>query len=438
MWLQDVRPSSLVGIKRLARQIRNAEGVPLNQALRRAAQAASFSNFEHARRALRDASPTSNPDRQVFLTAYWTDRKTYKSGRETLEIRLSKPLTDLCKRSEMKLVRALHNMRLASPDHLVKDVLCPSQDFARGQICQTVRALRFMEATGLRPSDYKRARAATKNLDCDLPSQDHVSEWYDPASGRFILVDEPYSSAVVSAERAEWATRNNWRLHASAWAGMYLPYRCALFVASAASGASDFDALLRRIDAIPAPVTAENWEGVSAGDHTLFASPLAISPQDKRRAKAKGTIVPRSSKRTIPYMRSIIGQARKPNGTMTLGEHELAGRMVRALLQSCHKPWAVNDRLDRLQKTLVDWLYEDVPGRQFGDTDPVDLYYGAIPASDPLVVQAGSTPGVVDMLADLKGLLTNAYPNCAPLRRMTQQVEMSLEIIEGGRRLAIG
>jgi hypothetical protein len=430
MLLQDVRPSSMIGIKRLARQIRNAENVPLNQALRRAAQAASFSNFEHARRALPDASPAASLGHQLFLTAYWTERKTFELGRETLEIRLSKPLIDLCTRSEMKLVRALCNMRLASPDHLVKDMVCPSQDFARGQICQTVRALRFMEATGLRPSDYKRAQTATQILDCDLPDQDHISEWYDPASGRFILIDEPYSGAVVSAERGEWAVRNNWRLHASAWAGMYLPYRCALFVASDASGASDFDALLQKIDAIPAPVTAESWEGVSAGDHTLFASPLAISLQDKRRAKAKGTIVPRSSKRTIPYIRSFIGQARKPNGTMTLAEHQLAGRMVRALLQSCHKPWAVNDRLDRLQNTLVDWLYADVPERQFGDLDPVDLYYHAIADNDPLVIKADSTRGVADILADLKELLTNAYPNCAPLRKMTRQVEISLEIIE--------
>lgn len=287
-----------------------------------------------------------------------------------------------------------------------------------------------MEATGLRPSNSKRERAATRNLDCDLPGQDHGSGWYDPTSGRFVLIDEPYSNPLVTAERAEWAARNNWRLHASAWAGMYLPYCCALFVASEASGGADFDALTRKIDAIPAPVTAENWNGVSAGDHKPFVSPLAVSAQDRRRAGAKGTVVSRSSKQTIPYIRSFIGQARKPNGTMTLAQHRLAGRMVRALLQSCHKPWAVNGRLDRLQSTLVDWLYEDVPARQFGDMDPVDLYYDAIPDSDLLVVQAGSTDGVIEMLADLKALLTQSYPNCAPLRRMTRHVDMSLEIME--------
>jgi hypothetical protein len=211
---------------------------------------------------------------------------------------------------------------------------------------------------------------------------------------------------------------------------MYLPYRCALFVASAASDTSDFEALMQKIDAIPTPVTAENWGGASASDHTVFTSPLAISPKDKRRAKAKGTIVPRPSESTTPYLRSFIGQSRKPSGAMGLAEHQLTGRMVRAILQSRHKPWAVNTPIDRLQKTLVDWLYEDVPARQFGDMDPIGIYYDAISDSDPLVAQAGSTQGVVEMLTDLERLLTRAYPNCEPLRRMSRQVEKSLKIIE--------
>jgi hypothetical protein len=323
MLIEDVRPSNLVGIKRLARQIRNAEGIPLNQALHRAARAASFENFGQARRALRDAACGAGQGQQLFLTAYWVDSKSYEMGRETLEIHLSRPLARLCTKAEMKLIRALCNMRLASPDHLVKDMVCPSQVFARGQICEVVRKLRFMEATGLRPCTYKQAQAATKNLDCDLPEQDHISEWHDPESGRFILIDEPYSRAVVSAERAEWAARNNWHLRSSSWPGMYLPYRCAFFVASGASGTSDFEALMQKIDAIPAPVTAENWKGASAGDHTVFTSPLAISPEDKRRAKAKGTIVPRPSERTTPYLRSFIGQARKPSGAMGIVSHHV-------------------------------------------------------------------------------------------------------------------
>lgn len=429
MLIHDVRPSSLIGIKRLARQIRNSEGISLNQALQRAAQAASFSNFEHARSALGNACQTSNQNLQIFLTAYWTDRETYESGRETLEIHISKPLTELCTAPERKLVRALCNMRLASPDHLVKDMLCPSQNYARDQICQAVRALRFMEATGLRPSDDNRARIATKRLDGDLPARDHISKWYDPGTGQFILIDEPYMDAVVSPQRAEWAKRNNWCLRASSWPGIYFPFRCAMFVASNATGPLDFDAMMRKINGISQPVTAEHWKGKSAADHKLFTSPLAISSQDKRRAKAKGTIVPRPSKCTIPYMRSLIGAARKPNGAMTLSEHELAGRMVRSILQSNHKPWAVNAQIDRMQRHLVDWLYADVPARQFGDIDPVDFYYAAIADNDPLVTQAGSTGGVIHILTNLKTLLIGAYPNCAPLRKMTQHVDKSLEII---------
>lgn len=44
----DRSPSSLDGIKRLAKHIRNQNGVAYSEALRRAAQAAGFENFKHA------------------------------------------------------------------------------------------------------------------------------------------------------------------------------------------------------------------------------------------------------------------------------------------------------------------------------------------------------------------------------------------------------
>ncbi len=428
MSIENIRPTTLVGVKRLARQISKAEGIPLNRALQRAARAASCENYEHARRVLGTRPSSSRDSHRLFLTSYWTDQKTYERGRETLDVWLSKPLHDLCPKREMRLARALGNMRLAAPDHLVKDGLCPSQQYARDQLCQAVRVLRFMEATGLRPSDYRRAQAATKGLDGDLPENDHSTDWYDPASGQYVLIDEPYSNAVVSAERAEWAVRNNWCIRASSWPGIYFPYRCALFVASEVSSTFDFEKLMRTIDAMPAPVTAERWQGMTASGHTTFTSPLAISAQDKRRAQAKGTVVPRPSKATIPYMRTLIGQARKPNSEMSLADHQRMGNMIKAVLQSQHKPWAANRPLDKLCSTLVDWLYEDVPSHTFGRMDPVDVYYAAIDENDPLLARAESTRGVIELLIDLRELLTRDYPDCEPLRRMTRKIETSLRI----------
>lgn len=426
MLIEDIRPSTVVGIKRLARRISKAEGVPHKEALERAARAASFENLKHAKAVL--AAAPRPQAHQLFLTAYWTDRETYAIGRETLEIWLSKPLLDLCTKSEMRIVRGLDGLRLAAPDHLLKDMMCQSQHFARDQLCQAARALRFMEATGLRPCDDRRHRESTATLDADLPGNDHGSGWLDPATGGFVLVDEPYSDAKVSDERADWASRNGWRIRAAASPGIYYPYRCALFVAAETAGGVDLEALMRQIDALSDPVTADDWSGVSVADHALFCTPLTLSPQDRRRAKAKGTINPRSSSKTVPYHRFLIGAARKPNGKLPLAGHEEAGRMIAAVLQSRHKPWAVNEQMDKLCHTLVDWLYADVPQRDLDRLyDPIDLYYSAAPG-DALIARAGSAVGVVDILWDLRDLLAKAYPDSAPLRRQIAHITRASKI----------
>ncbi|MGF7170809.1 hypothetical protein FHS91_002497 [Sphingobium xanthum] len=426
MLIEDIRPSTIAGIKRLARRISKAEGVPHKEALERAARAASFENLKHAKAVL--AAASRPPAHQLFLTAYWTDRETYAIGRETLEIWLSKPLLDLCTKSEMRIVRGLSGLRLAAPDHLLEDMMCQSQDFARDQLCQAARALRFMEATGLRPCDDRRQRESAARLDTDLPRKDHGSGWLDPATDSFVLVDEPYSDAKVSDERADWARRNGWQIRAAVWPGMYFPYRCALFVAVDTARGLDFEALMQRINALPDPVTTVDWSGVSVADHRLFCTPLTLSSQDRRRAKAKGTINPRSSSKTVPFHRSFIGAARKPNGKLSLAGHEAAGRMIAAVLQSRHKPWAVNEQMDKLCSILVDWLYADVPHSVLDRLhDPVDIYYSAAP-DEALIVRADSAVGVVDILSDLKTLLAKAYPESAPLRRQIARITRASKI----------
>ena len=429
MSIESIRPANLVNIKRLANQLKKAEDITHKSALHSAARRAGFENYEHARKSLGNSLTAQNQSHKIFLTAYWTDRETFKIGRETLEIKLVVPLQILCTRAEMKLVGGLCNLRVASADHLVMDGLRPSQSYAQDELCKAARALQFMEATGLRPCPYEEAQKAIANLNGQLPKKDHPSDWHDPVSGQFILIDEPYSKAIVCPERAKWAKENNWFLKAAIWPGLYFPYRCAFFVASEKSDSFDFDALMETINAMPDPVTAERWPGETAENHETFLSPLAKTHQDKRRAKAKGTIVPRNSKKTIPYTRSLIGAARKPNGQMSLEEHRMAGRMIRAVLQSNFKPHAVNRRMDKLMSTLVDWLYEDVPHRELNRLyDPVDIYYGEMPSDDAFFLSTNSSKGVVDILTKLKRLLEHSYPDSKPLRQLTGRVETALKL----------
>lgn len=427
MLKEDVRPSSMLGIKRLANQIKKNSDISHAEALDRAARAASFENFAHARHAFANKACHGRGS-ILFLTYYWDDPEQRQVGRETLEVRLSRPLLDVCSKSDMKLVGVLSAMRMVAPDHLMMDDLSPTQDFAQSQLSQVGRALRFMEGTGLRPCTYERARKAKASLDGDLPRQDHGSDWFDPETGHYILIDEPYLDPVVDPERRQWAERNHWHLRAAIWPGIYSPHLCGFFVASPISQGYDFDRLMRRIDALA--VVPRQWDGTSVADHMVFLSPLATTPQDRRRARAKGMIRPEPSVATLPYTGFGTGNRRRPNASMPVSDHRDLGRMIKAILTSQHKPWAVNRRMDRLRSTLEDWLNGEIRGEDLTRGEFFKIYYGNISDDDPHVATAASTAGVIELLLDVMDRLRLHYVDCAPLRRVESRIGTALKFIE--------
>lgn len=427
MLKEAIYPTSLEGIKRLAKQIKKSEGVTHSVALNKASKAGAFDNFPHAFRYFQEKAGSADSKHELFLTYYWYERRPYRSGRETLRITLSRPLLEICSKSNLQFARGLSGMRLAAPDHLVHDQLAQSQEYAKGELCKAVRELRFMEATGLQPSDYRRARTSTAGLDQDLPGADHGGDWYDPCTGDFVLTDEPYTDAKVTPERASWATRNNWHLQGSSWPGLYNPPYCALFVAASADSSLDFGALMNRINAMSPAITTDSWSGISERGHSVFVSPMATTPQDHRRARAKGTIYPTATKTTVPYGTMFGASRRKPVGVMGLAEHQEAGRLIKALLRSRFKPWSVNQRLETLRSTLEDWLNVEISQDSLQEKGFFAIYYGSDQDFDHLQMEIGSTQSVIDAIEQLKDKLVRAYPDCAPLRKLTGRLDTALK-----------
>jgi hypothetical protein len=424
MLKQNVRPSSVDGIKRLATQIKKDQGIQHAAALDMAAKAASFENFKHARRSL---SSLASAKHQLFITIYWQETKPYRQGRETLQIQLSKPLLELCSKSELKMARGLWG-RLVAPDHIVYDTIAQSQDFARGEICKAVRTLRFMEATGLRPSDDYLAAYPRRDQDNRLPNTDHATEWYDPENGQFVLVDEPYSDAIVSEERAAWAQQHGWHLQASKWPGIYYPYSCSLFVATNASNGYDFAGLMKKIDSIEAPLLRKDWNGISVLGHEVFSSPMAKTPQDVRRARCKGTIVREASRTTTPY--SAYGnQRRKPRAKMPIPSHIEAGRIIKSVLASPQKPFSVNRRMDAVRSTLEDWMSSEIRRDELDGPEFFDVYYHDADETGPYADAAKTPAGLIRILQALKAKLSEYYPDCAPLRQQLNKIDTSIMMI---------
>ncbi|WP_417809049.1 DUF5623 domain-containing protein [Thioclava sp.] len=432
MLIDGPRPTTLVGVKRLARQLKKTNGIKHSDALDLAAKSADCANFRHAQRTL----PTNGFARSkpyVLLTIYWSDEKQgYRCGRKTLRIELSMPILELCPKSALKYVRGFGNLRMVAEDHFVCDDIAHTQEYARDRLCTAERSLRFMEHTGLRPNRDRRKYPGVLDKD-KLPNIDHSTDWVDPASGQFVLMDEPYGNVPDDSRRAAWADRNGWRLEKASWPGMYRPYDCDLYVGIDIRSGYDLDALMAKINSMPEPVVSENWTGESAPSWETFLSPMAKTKQDERRARCKGMIYPSPSKATVPYNYNPGCSRRRPVGELGIDGHVQVGRVIKALISSQYATDGVYTRLSSLRSDLEDWLSLEIGRGQLEGAEFFEVYYTRTEEDQALQRTLTSSGEIVEALRGLAGTLKTAYPDCASLRQQLRRIEMSASIIEKAR-----
>lgn len=432
MLIDGPRPTTLVGVKRLAKQLKKTNGIKHADALDLAAKSADCVSFRHAQRVL-PTSGLANSKPYVLLTIYWSDKERgHRCGRETLRVELSMPILDLCTKSALKYVRGFGNLRMVAGDHFVCDDIAHTQEYARDRLCTADRSLRFMELTGLRPNRDRKKYPSILDTD-KLPNIDHSTDWVDPTNGQFVLIDEPYGNAPDDTKRADWAARNGWRIEKASWPGMYRPYDCDLYVGIDTRSGYDFDALMAKINAMPEPVISENWTGESAPSWETFLSPMAKTKQDKRRARCKGMIYPSPSKTTVPYSHNPGCSRRRPIGELGIDGHVQAGRVIKAVMSSQHAPYAVYLRLNSLRSDLEDWFSLEIGRGQLDGPEFFEVYYTRTEEDQLLERTLTSADDVVAALHGLTRTLKSAYPDCAPLRRQLRRVEMSASILEKAR-----
>lgn len=262
-----------------------------------------------------------------------------------------------------------------------------------------------------------------------LPNTDHPTDWVDPATGQVIVVDEPYHGAPDEEKRAAWAKRHNWRIAKTSWPGMYYPYSCDLYVTTDNSTGYDLDALVTKINAMPAPFLAKNWSGDSVTSWETFLSPMAKTPQDIRRARCRGTIYPNASATTVPYSYNMGSSKRRPKGELGIEGHKEAGRIIKAVLSSGARPYSVYKRMDSVRCTLEDWMGLEIGRGQLEGPEFFDVYYHELEDGDPLWDKAKSREGVIAILEELNQKLKAAYPDCEPLRRHLNRIDMSIKLV---------
>ncbi len=300
----DVRPSSIEGIKRLAKAISKRDSISHSKALDTASQGSGFGNFQHARRSLSDHSSEAGPARHaVYISTFWRDSQTRTSGRETIRVFLSTPLNELIKPSQYRYAHKLGRFRRHASDHVIDEYRPDSANAALARACGAARVSQFMDITGLRPS---KARVEPRGgYSARLPGGDHGSVWYDPVAKHHVAADEPYAGSVASkiAERDAWARQHNWSFARPEWAGMYHPEGSSeLYLYADASKGYSHDGLLLALSTAPSPIVPENCDRVAIDGGTPF-----VTPGEKAEAKLARTSNESRPRHVVPNPLSSIG-----------------------------------------------------------------------------------------------------------------------------------
>lgn len=406
-------PSTIDGIKRLAKAIKRESGITYLAALEEAAGKAGFQNFLHATRAI---AKSSDQNYTAYVTVYWNDRgpEAPSSGRYTTEVQLTRPLSELLA-DGLKVGGAyLRNFRLEAPDHIEMRTDAGSPISAMQYLDQARFTLLFMNSTGLVRVSRKRNIEAMNGLG-RVPKADHMTEWEDPQSGDWLLLDEPYLSPVPGF-RKEWLQEHGLYQVAPRWPGLYYPGLADPYLISPSKE------LLARVQAQVEGIPGRSYPKGMPQEmeyNSKFISPAHIASGKLRRSRAtpftgvrNGAIAYGGS----PGVRSMWRPAR----SMSLEMHTTIGPILHKLCNSFTRTAGVTGRvyekLNQVRSRLEDWAFMEHPG---GITAEVDakLYYG--PSVDGYTTPQDS----IKAIETVRDVLLEGYEECKPRAQMLAKIE---------------
>jgi hypothetical protein len=422
--LEHVRPTTLSGIKLLAKSLNRAEGLQHTRALDQASRQAGFQNWPHARKNLKDgqAEPPVTVMTPTWVTVHWRDPETGERGRETCRIDLSKPLTELITPTQLAASRYLGSMKIMAADHLVEQRFATYQSNAQWEVRRAIRTLQFMDVTGLKPSNshtriYPEGRYANA-----LPGTDHGTAWFDPVDRQYVYVDEPYEGrAEGEADRRQaWSERFGWKIVKPTWRGMYnADGRSEIYLTTDTHQGYDLNPLVAALDRLP--LIPSDWDGESAPYHASFSTPAeraaAAAPPKPRRPAATGA--------TVGYTETFIGPQRRPKARMPLDAHARAGTLLKSVLTEAGGSRRVARAADHIRYKLDEWVMREYPAEADMPT-PVfqDLYYHD--DGERRTARGAEREVCAGRLEAVKRILQAHYPDCAPLRELLAKADSAI------------
>lgn len=419
-------PSSIEGIKQLAKRLKRADGLQHAAALDKASKAAGFENYKHALQGLNRMALPQRSAHALYISVPWRDRMKNATGREVLKIQTNKPLDALISPAQYKAARALSAMRREGPDHIADTCTASSQQAAREQACAAARTIQFIEITGWIPSNAKRSfpRGQFQNR---MPWSDHDTAWFDPVAKVHIRANEPYSRGGPTVEQQQWATYHGWVLAASPWKGMYRPDGgSSLFLAADASRGYSLEPILSKLAAAAPPIVVADWHGESRPFLPLFVSPGRLTEIDVKIASPKSEQRPRGANNSVKYSNFPFGMSRRPKARMSVEGHKTVGRLLKSVLIGTHHRAGVHRRVEAIRCELDDWVQCEYNRDELSDEVFFDLYYHELPKDDPLAAPLAGRDRHIASLTEVAAILARYYPECPPLRALLKKADLAI------------
>lgn len=423
MATEQTRPTTLAGVKRLAKFIKQSRGIPLHVALDEAAQKAGFQNLRHAQSTLGVSACNLH---RAFLTFYWVERENWprgldgpvlRSGRTTFEFFLPVPLEALLPGRSLERTPYVNDFRLEAPDHLEHRGDWYSEYDGVKMAQQAARALNFMAATGLRgPLATERPRPSMKLSD----KADHCSYWYDEESKCTVILDEPYG--YLFEDEIAWAKDHGFHTVGIRWRGIYPTDNIKrLHSVSEAT----ISCLVGKLEALETRLKNEEWTCSSHAYESQFISPARVLSGKRKPPRIMPT--PQGVERAgaVPCGAGEPGYHSewRPSRRMDLDKHLHIGPIVSSLSNS-ELAWAGHTLFG---STLDKWFGYEYDVAELPDEDLRRLYDLPNP---PLI---SGLANLLSALGEVRQTIAEGYQDCQPKLALLKEIDKADRWI---RRLA--
>ncbi|EKF7416788.1 TPA: DUF5623 domain-containing protein [Pseudomonas aeruginosa] len=417
MVTEHTRPTTLAGVKRLAKFIKRARGIPHHAALDEAAQKAGFQNLRHAQSVLGESARDLH---QAFVTFYWQECAGFpapmecgpvlRSGRTTLKLLLPAPLKDLLPGRSLNRTPYIDDFRLEAADHLELRSDYYSEHGGMKMAKQVALALNFMAATGLRAPLASEMPRRDLNLS---DNADHCSYWYDEKSKCIVILDEPYQP--LFEDEIAWGKDHGFHTVGVRWRGIYLAGATPrLHSVSEVT----LPCLVDKLEALEARLEDENWTYDSQAYGSRFISPARALSGKQVAPRIMPTLLGVERAGAVPWETGQPGHRSRwrPARRMDLDKHLHIGPIMSSLSVSVTMAWS-GARLGQIGSTLGAWFrseYEDaeLPNKQ--SRQVYDL---------PKPTFISGTANQLTALADVRQTIVEGYQDCKPKMDLLERID---------------